>query len=115
MLGKTGTPVAVSGEYFILLESNIVLLYILDTVVNNQNIIFQGSVQTQNPKVPCILSRVERKDKTINNQRGNQEKQWNNIIQDDRQLYQWPWQERVITENFNEAIKGFMGSSSHGQ
>lgn len=90
MLGKTGTLVVVLGEYFILLESNIVLLYILDTVVNNQNIIFQGSAQTQNPKVPCILSRAERKDKTINNQRGNQETQWNNIIQDDRQLYQWP-------------------------
>lgn len=90
MLGKTGTLVVVLGEYFILLESNIVLLYILDTVVNNQNIIFQGSAQTQNPKVPCILSRAERKDKTINNQRGNQETQWNNIIQADRQLYQWP-------------------------
>lgn len=42
MLGKTGKLVVLWGEYYILLEGN-VLLYILDTVVNNQNIIFQGS------------------------------------------------------------------------
>lgn len=80
MLGKTGTLVVVLGEYFILLESNIVLLYILDTVVNNQNIIFQGSAQTQNPKVPCILSRAERKDKTINKVIKEGTKRYNGII-----------------------------------
>lgn len=93
MLGKTGKLVVLLGEYYILLEGNTVLLYILDTAVNNQNIIFQGSAQTQNQKLACILSRVERKGKTINkgsNQRGNQGKQWNNISQDDRQLHQWP-------------------------
>lgn len=93
MLRKIQKPVVLLGKYYILLEGNIVLLYILDTVVNNQNIIFQGSTQTQNQKVTCILSRVERKGKTKNkasNQRGNQGKQWNNTSQDDRQLYQGP-------------------------
>lgn len=93
MLGKIQKPVVLLRKYYILLEGNIVLLYILDTVVNNQNIIFQGSTQTQNQKVTCILSRVERKGKTKNkgsNQRGNQGKQWNNTSQDDRQLYQGP-------------------------
>lgn len=93
MLGKIQKPVVLLRKYYILLEGNIVLLYILDTVVNNQNIIFQGSTQTQNQKVTCIFSRVERKGKTKNkgsNQRGNQGKQWNNTSQDDRQLYQGP-------------------------
>jgi len=78
MQGKTGKLVVLLGAYFILLYNNIVLLYILDSVVSNQNIIFQGSAQTQYQKVACVLSRVERKSKTVNkgsNQRGNQGQQ----------------------------------------
>lgn len=48
-----------------MLDGNIVLLYILDTVVKIQNIIFQGSAQTEDQNLFCIHSRVERKGKTI--------------------------------------------------
>lgn len=47
MLGKTEKLLMLCRECYILLEGNMLLLYILDTIVNNQNMIFKKSAQTR--------------------------------------------------------------------
>lgn len=107
------------GEYYILLEGYIVLLYILNTVVKIQNIIFQRSAQTENQNVFSIHSRVERKGKTIKKVIKEGTKTNNGIV-----LVEMIGScisghavltTRIIRENFNEAIKRFMGSSHESE